>query len=393
MAMKTVHDVYRAGLCNSCGLCVGVCPKNAIEYKYTVEGLLKPVVDKKKCVDCTACVRYCPGNCYTEKTNRNNEKCYAIHSLNYETRYHGASGGFVTELLCHLLENHYVDGCVVVPPIKDSLEVVPIITSDVSQIRKARGSKYIPVQYGKILPDIKKSKKRFALVALPCQTEMIKEFFKNALERIFIITLMCNHITGTAGTKMVLGQNRAGRNYSYEYRGNGWPGQVSVNGKTVGEYKKIYHGKFGSFFYPERCRMCDRHIGVYGDVFVADNYCWSAEKNSSGNTLVICDSERVKSILYEMTDKQIIGTEEMDLQNGEVQKRQFSAIYQAELFIPIILSARHALCMKNPEGMGKFQEPDTSAIKNVVMYSGIIKQNIKSRIYSAYINAKYGEIK
>lgn len=56
MAMKTVHDVYRAGLCNSCGLCVGVCPKNAIEYKYTVEGLLKPVVDKKKCVDCTACV-------------------------------------------------------------------------------------------------------------------------------------------------------------------------------------------------------------------------------------------------------------------------------------------------------------------------------------------------
>lgn len=393
MAMKTVHDVYRAGLCNSCGLCVGVCPKNAIEYKYTVEGLLKPVVDKKKCVDCTACVRYCPGNCYTEKAIRSNEKCHAVHSLNHETRYHGASGGFVTELLCYLLENRYVDDCVVVPPIKDSLEVAPIITSDVTQIRKARGSKYIPVQYGKILPDIKKSKKRFALVALPCQTEMLKEFLKNESERIFIITLMCNHITGTTGTKMVLGQNRAGSNYSYEFRGNGWPGQVSVNGEIVGEHKKIYYGKFGSFFYPERCRMCDRHIGVYGDVFVADNYCWSEEDNAAGNTFVIYESERMMSILDDMIHKKIIHAKLMNLDSDTVQKKQFSGIRSAEGFIPIILAARKALHKVNPEGNERFHKPETSDIKNIAMYSSVMKQNMKSKLYSVYINRKYGEIK
>jgi len=42
--------------CNSCGECISVCPKDAIEYN--LEG--KAVIDQSKCVSCGECIAACP---------------------------------------------------------------------------------------------------------------------------------------------------------------------------------------------------------------------------------------------------------------------------------------------------------------------------------------------
>ena len=399
MKTETVRGIYANGLCNSCGLCVGVCPKQAIEYKRSVEGFLKPVVNNRKCTQCALCVTYCPGSTYynLQKEQENTtadraEKYYVIHSQNPSERYSAASGGFVTELLCFLLEKNYVDACVVIPQVRNTLTVRPVITNDTLQIREAKGSKYIPVEYGHILPQIKKSKDRFALVALPCQTEMLKKYFGKEQNRITIITLMCNHMTGSAGTKMVLGKNRASGDFSYDYRGKGWPGCVSVNGKTVGFYKEIYQGKFGGYFYPERCRMCDNHIGKEADIVVADNYCWNETQNQEGNTFCICRDETLNGMIKQMSWENTIAAEQLMFEKPEDFRKHFVGISQLEAFIPIILSGRKALGLRVPRGAEKFQA-GTSTIKNIVMYLSVKKEKLKSILYSAYIQGRYWWIK
>ena len=99
------------------------------------------------------------------------------------------------------------------------------------------------------------------------------------------------------------------------------------------------------------------------------------------------------SILDDMIHKKIIHAKLMNLDSDTVQKKQFSGIRSAEGFIPIILAARKALHKVNPEGNERFHKPETSDIKNIAMYSSVMKQNMKSKLYSVYINRKYGEIK
>lgn len=49
-------DTYEATVCNQCGLCIDLCPVQAIERKKT--GTV--VVDRKVCIGCQACVGFCP---------------------------------------------------------------------------------------------------------------------------------------------------------------------------------------------------------------------------------------------------------------------------------------------------------------------------------------------
>ena len=44
--------------CNSCGACVGICPKDAIEIGE--DG--KAIIDQTKCNQCGKCIAICPEN-------------------------------------------------------------------------------------------------------------------------------------------------------------------------------------------------------------------------------------------------------------------------------------------------------------------------------------------
>ncbi len=49
--------------CKACGLCISVCPKEAISYnekKFNAKGVHPAVVDKKKCIGCRQCFLVCP---------------------------------------------------------------------------------------------------------------------------------------------------------------------------------------------------------------------------------------------------------------------------------------------------------------------------------------------
>lgn len=53
--------------CKQCGLCVSVCPKDAISFseELNVNGYRYTVVDHEKCIRCGMCYITCPDGVYT----------------------------------------------------------------------------------------------------------------------------------------------------------------------------------------------------------------------------------------------------------------------------------------------------------------------------------------
>ena len=384
--MKNVGEVYKKGLCNSCGVCQAVCGKNAITYKYDLYGFLKPVVSEN-CINCGACVKACPGEKYY--LNEQKEVCeyFTLHSTDDMLRNKSASGGFTTEFLCYLLNKHIVDYCVVIPRVKNSLAVEPVITKDIDQIKESCGSKYIPVQYGSVLSQIKNSNDRYALVVLPCQEYAIKKYLKKGTERIFFVTLMCNHMSGNSASRMILSRRAAkGNVFSIDYRGEGWPGKMKVNDEVIDSFRNIYGGAFGRYFFNFRCKMCNNHFGKSSVMTVADPYYIT--ENGAGNTCCICRDSTVRTYIEEMIQENQIENVDLDITNDLIE-RSYKGIFIAENYIPRLLWLRKKLKLAIPNGSEKFLKNVSLNRNDYVEFLSLYKDRLIGRLLSAETKIKY----
>ena len=108
--MKTVLSTVEAGLCCSCGVCKGICPKNCITFRWE-KGLYLPVIDEAACVGCGLCAAVCPGLGHAYQTDRTAEAtvtgpvlaCWNAWSRDPELRHVSASGGVVSTIIRELL--------------------------------------------------------------------------------------------------------------------------------------------------------------------------------------------------------------------------------------------------------------------------------------------------
>lgn len=55
-----VNSIVRKGLCCSCGICAGICPRNCIEM-IICKGIAKPNINNEQCINCGLCLDICPG--------------------------------------------------------------------------------------------------------------------------------------------------------------------------------------------------------------------------------------------------------------------------------------------------------------------------------------------
>lgn len=357
MIMRNVENVYKDGLCCSCGICIGTCPVDAISYDYDIEGFIKPVVSEK-CINCGKCESCCPGKEYYLKSEVASIKYHTLYSKDNESRKNAASGGLVTEMLCYLLKEKRVDYCVVIPTVKNSLRVKPIITDDIAEVKNASGSKYITVEYGVVIEEIKKNKdKKYAMVCLPCQEHAIKEYLGDNINRVWIITLMCNHVSGGTATRYLLDKNGISDDYEVKYRGNGWPGNMSINDKNIGGFRKLYSEEFGKYFFNFRCKLCDNHFGKESKITVGDPYYLTSE--TQGCSFCIVRDLEVEKVLQEMLKREIIGEVDVILDSEKIED-VYRGIYVAENNISTILKIRSIFLKKNPKGVPIFKRQKKS---------------------------------
>lgn len=357
-----IENVWDEGLCMGCGTCAGICSNNAIEIKESINGLYKPEVNDSRCSNCGLCIKVCPGlgidfnmlnklifGKYPKNSFVGNYiTLFTAYSLDDKIRWNGTSGGLITSLLIFLLEEGIIDG-VLVTKMSDENPLRPevILARTREDIISASTSKYCPVAANIGLNQVLEEEGKFAVVGLPChihgirKAEMIDKDLKNKI--VLHIGLICSHTISFLGTEFLFRMyGIAKEDIKYlKYRGNGWPGGISIETKT-GEHIFISYQEYWKifslhFFAPIRCMLCYDGANELSDLSFGD--AWGLESNIDymGNSFVIGRSEiGIKLLNYACKNNKIHLCEIDDakllrLQQGEFFLKKLGTNYRLKL--------------------------------------------------------------
>lgn len=183
---NNISQTINNELCTGCGVCEDVCPTHSITIK-RICGQLKPILNKDTCLGnkCGRCLKTCPGigiNLLSmakkmfdvSKEDRYIGRYYSLYTgycLDEDIRYHGASGGMVSQFLIYLLEKKIINGAVVTGFSEDNITPTSYIARNKDDVLKARSSKYCPVALNKVGNEIINSEGRYVIVGLPCHIQ------------------------------------------------------------------------------------------------------------------------------------------------------------------------------------------------------------------------------
>jgi coenzyme F420 hydrogenase subunit beta len=188
-------------LCTSCGACAGVCPTNAISMvRDSVSH--KPSIDKDMCVGCGRCQEVCPGPGFDYEYYHKqifgsipNHKLghyinvYAGHTTDAQILSSSQSGGFVSTLLCSLLEQGIIQGAIVSARLPNApLEPVSFVARTRTTILSAVGSIYNSVPTAELIKNLLQLPGKYVFVGLPChihamrKAEQLYPQLKNAIQ-------------------------------------------------------------------------------------------------------------------------------------------------------------------------------------------------------------------
>lgn len=294
-ACSNISKVVANAMCCGCGFCAALCPYSAIHIVRDYKGFYTAHIDTLKCKRCGVCSQVCPscslqlGQLSKNVTNApfynpllgRYIEVYRGHSGDSAIRRDASSGGVITSLLVFLMEQRLIDKAIVTTmDHKNPLSANAIIASTKEDIIRGIGSKYTPVSMHQAIYYVVKNNFRFALVGLPCHIEALRkaeEKIPKLRKLIFLrIGLYCNNLPSLNATKYVLWYFKipAQKIAEIKYRGNGWPGYMTVKLKH-GEQIKIpfamfWDSGFGQYFTSKRCLLCSDHTAELADLSVGD---------------------------------------------------------------------------------------------------------------------------
>ncbi len=334
---QTIQNIVEDGLCTGCGTCSGMCPQTAIEMLIDDEkGTYFPNINHNKCTECGICVRVCPGTSVdfrhfnTQIFGKEPEDIlignylnfYIGHSTDDEIRYNSTSGGLITQLLIHALENGIIDGALVTKMNNnDPLRPEPFIAKTKEEIINASKSKYCPVPANMILKEILKTDGKFAIVGLPCHIHGVQKAMsinKKLREKIHLtFGIMCSLTRNFFATEYILKKLNINKEdvTKLDYRGKGYFGRFQITLKDGTKTSKPFHEInqwLRTFFTPPRCTLCSDHAAELCDISFGDNWMPEFQNEKVGTSVVILRTKRAETLLNSALESKVIELTSVD---------------------------------------------------------------------------------
>ncbi|MCD5401865.1 Coenzyme F420 hydrogenase/dehydrogenase, beta subunit C-terminal domain [candidate division NPL-UPA2 bacterium] len=351
--IKSIVEVAANGLCTNCGTCAGTCPENAIRMDQDYSnGCYYPKLDDERCNNCGLCFRVCPGHFVDFRALNfgifckepedilmgNYQACYLGHATDNDIRYNAASGGLVTTLLLFALEKGIITGALVTRMKKDKpLEPEPFIARSREEIIEGSKSKYCPVPANIILKEILNSKEgeKFAVVGLPCHIHGVRKAQsanKSLKEKVVLhFGIFCSHTDTFWQTEFLL--NKLGLKKEaiakIDYRGEGWPGSMSVllkDGRKVSVPYAEGTRLHGLWLYAlPRCALCYDLTAELADVSCGDAWLPEVLANEQmGKSIAIARSDTGEALCREAVQNGYVELKELDTekvkQSGDMMR-------------------------------------------------------------------------
>jgi len=292
-----IEHVLQNGNCHQCGVCVGVCPTDAITIEQHPKKGMFPVFHRESCTDCDLCHFACPGDEFdwdelqratfglvpADKDIGHVREFWSGYTKWRDVRQKAASGGIVSAILIEMLEKGEIDGAVVVKMDEERpLEPKVFIARTAEEVLSAQQSKYLPVPTGVILEEIQKQEGRFAVVGLPCHLHGIR-LAQQKMPRLrkkitLLVGLICGFHPSFTNTTYLI--RRAGvkdfdQIKEIRYRDDTWPGGFNVIKKDGSN--NILH-PVQEFFWAHgvfervRCATCTDAMAEFADIVCGDEW-------------------------------------------------------------------------------------------------------------------------
>lgn len=307
--MKTVARTVLAGLCSSCGICKGICPKECISWDRK-NGLYIPHIDEQKCVSCGLCAAVCPGlgHRYTPKETAQETvtgpvlECFNAWSRDARLHHVSASGGVVSTMIQELLGTGAYDGafCLDTYDYREQLKTRLYTAQEVAVCwdqSNAPKSRYLPVSHEDVVFYLKNHReKRVILVGTSCAVRgLLAAIQKLNLKRenYLLIGLFCDkvfnyHVLSYFEDTYAAGVPLKALHFKNKESG-GWPGDMKFFPETGDPFyvPLAQRAKAKAYFMPERCLYCVDKLNVWADISLGDNYTGKDESELGSNSVIL----------------------------------------------------------------------------------------------------------
>lgn len=327
MIKANICYTKKCNLCLGCGICADACPTRSILMDIE-NGEYRPAVNEQTCLNakgCHRCTDVCPGlgvnlNEISDVIFGNYElakkhkligtyrTAYSGCATNYETRFHGASGGLLTAFIAFLLDKGYISAAVVTDnDLSQPFLNKTVLVHSSDELKKARSSKYCPVKYDGIIKQIKDETGKVIIVGLPCiihgyrKYEKLDGKLKEKVLGYFGLYCSCGRTFNL--TEYVFKINNIDKkSLSYfQYRDNGCLGNLVAKDKekTIELPFELYYHPLRSFFIPNRCQLCIDHYAEFADVSFGDIHYGKYKEDKIGVNSVVIRNGKFDELMQE----------------------------------------------------------------------------------------------
>lgn len=286
--------------CQQCGACASVCPRNAISFQTKQNGLKDIIIDKDICIHCAKCVNVCPANRLSTDTSYietlcNKKYCFAYNEDSV-IRHKSSSGGAGKTIIIENLKSGVVDGVYSLR----KLDVYPSAIGEFYTRKNIPSYDDLPNSvYHSIMActEINKAKKvnRMMIVGTSCQLYALEKALRGKYEKLIKVCIFCKqqkHLGCTRFLAKAIGTSIEGDKFKSQYRGEGWPGIVRINDKTL-KWEQAAGLPFGRRLWcVPGCNICGDPFGmeIGADISLMDPWGIRRE-NEFGETLVTVHTE------------------------------------------------------------------------------------------------------
>lgn len=270
--------------CCACGACAQICPKNAITMKPDENGFVYPIMDSDKCVDCNMCEIVCTSG---NEIQSSLKTVYAAVSNDTDITKSASGGIFATLAQAVIKANGAVYGCAM---IMDNGKLTPkhICVTDMAELDKLKGSKYVRSDIGNTYSDAKirlDNGQTVLFSGTPCQIAGLKGYLQRDYDGLFTVDIVCHGVPSAEMFQSYIEyeEKRLGKrivDFRFRDKTEGWKLYASMmfeDGmkKTFEPEESSYYQMFlNSYTYRENCYACPYASDKRpGDITIGDFWC------------------------------------------------------------------------------------------------------------------------
>lgn len=293
--------------CQQCGACLAVCPVGALSMNRMKNGLADISVNQDKCIKCRKCYNVCPANKIYDYTgyfdNINSKKYYLGYNRNKTVRSQSSSGGVAKSLIIEALKTGYVDGVYALA----NFHAYPyaqgqFFTKDnIPTFQELTNSVYHSVMQCLELARVQRCE-RLMVIGTACQLRALDKALTSKFKAIIKVCIFCKQqktldstrfLAKVCGTKIP-----DDLQFSAQYRGNGWPGVVKINSRSL-PYHRAAQIPFGQRIWTvPGCNVCSDSFGFLAGADITLMDPWVIRNpNNLGETVVIVSTEAGDDLL------------------------------------------------------------------------------------------------